>query len=97
VFNICGITDVIYKRYFAVPFVSAEKRKKFLEDVKSAGKESLDVLTGVDNTFEKTTETVKNIIPSIKEYTKSTFDSAKAIVESNKAAQIGIAQNRIIL
>ena len=35
VFNICGITDVIYKRYFAVPFVSEEKRKKFLEDVKS--------------------------------------------------------------
>ena len=34
VFNICGITDVIYKRYFAVPFVSEEKRKKFLEDVK---------------------------------------------------------------
>ena len=34
VFNICGITDVIYKRYFAVPFVSDEKRKKFLEDVK---------------------------------------------------------------
>ena len=35
VFNICGITDVIYKRYFAVPFVSAKKRKKFLEDVTS--------------------------------------------------------------
>ena len=34
VFNICGITDVIYKRYFAVPFVSDEKRKKFLKDVK---------------------------------------------------------------
>ena len=34
VFNICGITDVIYKRYFAVPFVSDEKRKKFLLDVK---------------------------------------------------------------
>jgi len=34
VFNICGISDVIYKRYFAVPFVSDEKRKKFLEDVK---------------------------------------------------------------
>ena len=34
VFNICGITDVIYKRYFAVPFVSDEKRKKFLRDVK---------------------------------------------------------------
>ena len=35
VFNICGITDVVYKRYFAVPFVSDEKRKKFLEDVKN--------------------------------------------------------------
>ena len=34
VFNICGITDVTYKRYFAVPFVGDTKRKKFLEDVK---------------------------------------------------------------
>jgi len=34
VFNICGITDVVYRRYFAVPFVGEEKRKKFLDDVK---------------------------------------------------------------
>jgi len=34
VFNICGIKDVTYKRYFAVPFVSDKKREKFLEDVK---------------------------------------------------------------
>ena len=35
VFNICGITDVVYKRFFAVPFVSEEKKKKkFLEVVK---------------------------------------------------------------
>ena len=33
VFNICGITDVTYRRYFAVPFVGDEKRKKFLKDV----------------------------------------------------------------
>ncbi len=33
VFNICGITDVIYRRYFAVPFVGNQKRKKFLDDV----------------------------------------------------------------
>ena len=30
----CGIYDINYRRYFAVPFVSNEKRKKFLEDVK---------------------------------------------------------------
>ena len=35
VFNICGISDVIYKRFFALPFVSGEKRKKFLEDVRN--------------------------------------------------------------
>ena len=34
VFHICGIYDITYRRYFAVPFVSDEKRKKFLEDVK---------------------------------------------------------------
>ena len=38
VFNICGITDVTYKRYFAVPFVSDSKRKKFLEDVINTAK-----------------------------------------------------------
>ena len=34
VFHICGIFNINYRRYFAVPFVSDEKRKKFLEDVK---------------------------------------------------------------
>ncbi len=35
VFNICGITDVIYRRYFAVPFVEDKKRIKFLKNVES--------------------------------------------------------------
>ena len=35
VFNICGITDVIYRRYFAVPFVNEKKRKDYLNDVKN--------------------------------------------------------------
>ena len=34
VFHMCGIYNIIYKRYFAVPFVSDKKRKKFLTDVK---------------------------------------------------------------
>ena len=34
VFNICGINDVTYKRYFAVPFVSDAKRQEFLNDVR---------------------------------------------------------------
>jgi len=38
VFNICGITDVVYRRYFAVPFVTDKKRKEFLEDVINTAK-----------------------------------------------------------
>ena len=34
VFHICGIFNINYRRYFAVPFVSDKKRKEFLEDVK---------------------------------------------------------------
>jgi len=35
VFHICGIYNINYRRYFAVPFVSDEKRKKYLKDVKN--------------------------------------------------------------
>ena len=34
VFHICGIKSILYKRYFAVPFVADKVRKKFLKDVK---------------------------------------------------------------
>ena len=30
----CGIYNIIYRRYFAVPFVGDSKRQEFLEDVK---------------------------------------------------------------
>ena len=34
VFHMCAIYNIVYRRYFAVPFVSDAKRQKFLEDVK---------------------------------------------------------------
>ena len=34
VFYICGMKDIIYKRYFAVPFVDNKMRKRFLKDVR---------------------------------------------------------------
>ena len=34
VFHMCGIYNINYRRYFAVPFVGEEQRKKFLEEVK---------------------------------------------------------------
>jgi len=38
VFHMCGIYNIIYRRYFAVPFVSNEKRKEFLEDVRETAR-----------------------------------------------------------
>ena len=33
--HMCGIYNIVYRRYFAVPFVSDKKREQFLEDVKT--------------------------------------------------------------
>ena len=38
VFHICGIRNILYKRYFAVPFVEEKRRKKFLEDAYKTAK-----------------------------------------------------------
>ena len=86
-----GFLASAVKKVFTGDFAGA------LQDVKNAGKESLDVLTGVDDTFEKSVETVTKVTKAVTEYTKSTFDSAKANVELQKTANIAIAQNRIIL
>lgn len=68
-----------------------------VESVKDAAKESVDIFTGVDNTFEKAAETLPTVVKGIAEYTKSTVKAAQETVELNRAAEIGIAQNRIIL
>jgi len=38
VFHICGIFNINYRRYFAVPFVTDKKRKEFFEDVKKTAR-----------------------------------------------------------
>ena len=39
VFNLCGITNIVYKRFFSVPFVTDEKRQKFLEEVQKTAQD----------------------------------------------------------
>ena len=51
------------------------------EEVKNAGKESIDIITGVDNTFDKTADTIAN-------YVVETVKAARATVELNKQAEI---------
>lgn len=86
-----GFVASAVKKVFSGDFKGA------LKDVKQAGKESLDVLTGVNNTFDKSTELVKNVTKAVTDYTKSTIASAVAQNEANKTAEKAVAQNRLIL
>ena len=86
-----GFLASAVKKVFSGDFAGA------LEDVKSAGKESLDVLTGVNDSFDKSVEAVTNVTASIVDYTKSTVAAARETVNLQKKAEVGIAQNRIIL
>ena len=58
------------------------------EFAKQAGKELIDVSTGVDNSFDKTVETVTKAAGAITDYSKKVISNAKAITETNKAAQL---------
>ena len=60
--------------------------------VKDAGKESIDIWTGVDNSVDKLTETVTNAAGKIKDYATQTITSAKATVELNKASELAKVQ-----
>ena len=62
-----------------------------------AGKELIDVVTGVEDTFDKVAEVAPKLADGISKYAKSTYDSAKAQTEANKAAEIAVARNRVIL
>ena len=80
-----------FTKFFAGDFAGA------FDSVKEGAIQSIDVLTGVDGTIEKVTETVSRAAKGITEYAKSTFEAAKQNVELQKTAELGIAQNRIIL
>ena len=67
------------------------------ESAKNAGKELVDVVTGVDDSFEKIAEAAPAVVKGITNYAKSTIQAAQDTVELNRAAEVGIAQNRIIL
>mgnify|MGYP003146690441 CR=1 FL=1 len=56
------------------------------DSVKEAGKEMVDVVTGVDGSADKLVETLKKGAGVISKYAKSTYNAAKAITAADKAA-----------
>ena len=70
------------KKVFSGDFAGAMK------DVKNAGKESLDVLTGVNNSFDKGKELITKGAKAISEYVVETVKQGAAMTETNKQAEI---------
>ena len=64
------------------------KFSEAFDTIKEAGRESVDVLTGVDGSVEKVKETIKKTTKAIVDYTKSTIEQGKAVTESGKAADL---------
>lgn len=59
-----------------------------------AGKELFDVVTGVENTFDKVADTVVEGSKKLADYTKSTYDAAKSNVELQKTAEVAAVINQ---
>ena len=76
-----GLIGSAVKKVFSGDFAGA------LEDVKSAGKEAVDVLTGVNNSFDKGTEVVKKVVKATSDYVKETIKAADSNVELEKTAR----------
>jgi len=75
-----GILSKAVKQLFAGEFAEA------WETTKDAGKEYLDVITGIDGSFDQITTTIDKVTDAVVEYTTNTWKSAAAVTEMNKAA-----------
>jgi hypothetical protein len=83
-----GFLASAVKKVFSGDFAGA------LEDVKSAGKESLDVLTGVNDSFDKSVDIVNSSADAISNYASKTVKAAKGNVELAKSAELAAVKNQ---
>ena len=81
----------------AVKKVFSGDFKGALEDVKKAGKESIDVFTGVNNSFDKGKEIIAKTTEAVTNYAKETFNSAKQNVELANAAELAAAKQSLLI
>jgi len=68
--------------------------KDAVESFKQAGRESIDIITGQDESFEKVKETLGNVVDATKNYITETVNAAKANVELEKTANKAAVANQ---
>ncbi len=82
--EVLGFLGSAIKKVFSGDFAGA------MADVKEAGKQSVDVFTGVDESFDKVAESVSN-------YTKEVIKTAAANVDLANSAELAAARNQGLL
>jgi hypothetical protein len=65
-----------------------------LDSAKNAGKELVDVVTGVDDSFDKTVEAVDNVVTATSNYVKETVKAATENVNLSKTAELAAVANQ---
>ena len=86
-----GFLGTAIKKVFEGDFAGAA------ESAKNAGKELFDVVTGVDDSFDKTVETVTKVAEATSNYVKETVSAAQANVELGKQAEIARVRQQGII
>ena len=71
-----------------ISLLVAGKFKEAGVTIKEAGKEMVDVVTGVDDSTTKIAETFNEVTEAVVDYTKETINSAKANVALQKQAEL---------
>jgi len=89
--DVLGYLASAVKKVFSGDFAGA------LKDVKSAGKESVDVLTGVNGAFEKGKDFVEKAAVAIKDYATETVKAAQENVKLAKSAEVAAAQQSLLV
>jgi len=85
-----GLLGDAIKKVFSGDFTGA------LEDAKNAGKEVIDVYTGVENTVDKVSDGIDNLVEATIAYTNSVIDNSKAIIFNKQQAELlELQQTRI--
>ena len=83
-----GFLESAVKKVFSGDFAGA------LDDVKNAGKESLDVLTVVNDSFDKGKEFIEKTTKAVKDYVTETVSAATANVQLQKQAELALVANQ---
>lgn len=89
--EVLGFVGEAMKKFVSGDFKGA------LESVKNAGKELVDVATGIDGTFDKVVNGVGNTIDALGEYGSKVLDTAKKNIQLAQSAEIAAAKQGLLV